>query len=705
MKYFYLLLFFVGSVGQPSFAQDVIDSTDLALIQTLQSISEDKDCKRCDELDSLYKEGISRPGITSNDSLRSILVYARLFGFRQSGEFENLIEFYKTTHFYGMKLQELPTSIRPQIPFIVGSAYFYMSQYDTASSFYVKAANSYKELGNYDLYSHSMNNLAICLNYSGKRIEEIEVLQELHSFQESRKDTFAIIPTKVNLALTLYDSKIINRAEQLLQESLTLSTALQDSLRMAYSITNLANIYADRGQPDTALSLYRKAIQYAGDIEPALENQALNGIASTFMDRMQYDSAYYYYEKAYLTESPFVNPYNLVYTAINFAATHYEVNKNLPYADSLTEAYLPQAKQFEILEMVSIAHATLGKSAMRKGKLGEAENHFMLALNYKDSARTFENDQLIADLEIKYQLEKKQNEVDYLKEINEKNEQSIERTNLINTLAIGGTVILLVLFVLILYDQKRLNKVNKLLSRQEKTLTIANENLVLLNKNRERMIATIAHDLRGPLGGVSQLLRMAKEEESKEEAIALIDMSYSASKSTYGLLENLLEWAREKQGLLHFKPKYIYLKEPVDQVCGIYDYIARQKSITLKNNVDNEEQIYADVYMLETILRNLINNALKFTDKNGLVEINSKTGKNSVIIEVKDNGVGMSQEKVNEIFNQEDMDVSLGTNQERGTGFGLLLCQTLVKNHKGKIWIESKVNEGTRFYVELPNEA
>lgn len=704
MKIFFLLLILIGLVGQTSFAQDALDSSDLALMQIMQSISQDETCARCDELDSLYNEGINRPSIANSDSLRSILVYARLHGYKQAGNFETLVEFYKTTNLCNMSMQELPKSVRPQVLFTVGSAYFYLSQYDTATMFYLKAANSYKELGEFDMYSHSMNNLAICLNYSGKRIEEIEVLQELHSLQESRNDTFAIIPTKVNLALTLYDSKFIDRAEQLLLESLALSSALRDSLRMAYSITNLANIYADRGLPDTALVLYRKAIRYAAEKDPALENQALNGIASTYFDLLQYDSAYYYYKQAYLTESHFINPYNLVYTAINFAATHYQVDKNLPYADSLTKAYLPQAKQFGILEMVSNAHATLGKSALRKGNLGEAQDHFLLALNYKDSARVFENDQLIADLEIKYQLEKKQSEVDYLKEINEQNEQSIERTNLINTLAIGGTIILLVLFVLIMYDQKRLNKANKLLSNQEKTLTIANDNLVLLNKNRERMIATIAHDLRGPLGGVSQLLRMAKEEESKEDVNALIEMSYSASKSTYGLLENLLEWAREKQGLLNFKPKYIYLKEPVDQVCGIYDYIARQKSITLKNTINNNDQVYADVYMLETILRNLINNALKFTEKNGLVEISSKAGNHSVIIEVKDNGVGMSQDKVKEIFNQEGMDVSLGTNKERGTGFGLLLCQTLVKNHNGKIWIESEVNVGTRFYVELPNK-
>lgn len=683
-------------------AQDGNIVHDTSLLNLMESIIKEPECERCSQIDSLFLEGKNRKGITQDDSSHARLVYYQLAKQRLLGEFENLLTLYRE-HENLLESESVPTEIASQIDYCIGGAHYYLGNFDTAALFYERSSQGFKQVNDDNLYSNAMNNLAICYSYAGNRLKEMETLQDLLRLQEEKNDSTTIISTKINLGLAYYDSKLLDKSEQLLNEALELSEAVNDSVYMSYALSNLANIYGEKGKYDTAIHSFKRAIQLNQGKYPALIHQAYTGIGSTFYDKGMPDSAYIYNKKAFYFDNNFVDPHARVYSAINFASNCYHLNVDYELADSIVDAFLPMALEMQILDMVGNAYAIKGQRALREENFEEAQLFYEKAFRYKDSIRIVENDQLIADLEVKYQVETQAMELEHLKEENLLKEEVIHRKNWINTLSFIGVAALLVLIVIILYKQNKLKKAHNLLSDREKELRVANNELKALNENRERMIATIAHDLRGPLSGISQILKMAKEPENASQTDRLISMGHSAAKTTYGLLENLLEWAREKQGLSRFKPEKYPLSKSVNTIFAIYDYIAQQKNIRLENQVDESVKIYADIYMLETILRNLINNALKFTSPEGIVSVFSEVKEKSVLVEVRDTGVGMDKAKLEEVFATSGTEIMVGTNNERGTGFGLRLCLNLVKRHNGKIWIESEPNKGTSFFFELPN--
>ena len=202
------------------------------------------------------------------------------------------------------------------------------------------------------------------------------------------------------------------------------------------------------------------------------------------------------------------------------------------------------------------------------------------------------------------------------------------------------------------------------------------------------------------------LLIMEEDFDSLEndEKLEMITEVATTSKRTYELMENLLEWSSIQTGVIPFNPQKITLLTLLDNLRELYNQNLINKGITLKINVDPEASVFADKKMTETILRNLVSNAIKFTHKNGTISVSSDRGDDIVVIEVIDTGVGIKQKELSELFKEDKFQSTPGTAKERGTGLGLVLCKELVEKQYGEIWVESKEDEGTTFYFTLPAE-
>ena len=181
----------------------------------------------------------------------------------------------------------------------------------------------------------------------------------------------------------------------------------------------------------------------------------------------------------------------------------------------------------------------------------------------------------------------------------------------------------------------------------------------------------------------------------------IIDVA-NTSKRTYDLMENLLEWSGIQTGDTPFYPQKINLLTLLNNLEELYNQNLKSKGITLKINVGPEISVFADKKMTETILRNLISNAIKFTYPNGTISASSEPDNDFVVIKVIDTGVGIKTEKLSELFQADKVQSTWGTAKETGTGLGLLVCKELVERQYGKIWVESKEDEGTTFYFSLP---
>lgn len=229
-----------------------------------------------------------------------------------------------------------------------------------------------------------------------------------------------------------------------------------------------------------------------------------------------------------------------------------------------------------------------------------------------------------------------------------------------------------------------------------------------LNSSKDKLFSIIAHDLKNPFFGViglSQLLIEDFEEMNNDEKIEMLREIHDIGHNAHAILENLLDWSRQQTGRIYYEPYWFDISELINMNIRAAKQQALLKNITVVP-VGSEKniQVFADENMINTVLRNLISNAIKFTHPGGKVEITSTPKDNSIEISVKDNGVGMTQNVIDSLFKKENNVRSFGTKGEKGTGLGLVLCKEFIERNKGKLQIESQSGTGSTFTFSIPTK-
>jgi signal transduction histidine kinase len=243
------------------------------------------------------------------------------------------------------------------------------------------------------------------------------------------------------------------------------------------------------------------------------------------------------------------------------------------------------------------------------------------------------------------------------------------------------------------------------LQRQKKELRQLNEQLAELNAAKNRFFSIIAHDLKGaftPLLSYSQLLIESVELDNFQDIKQVAYGLQSATRSTFKLLENLLSWARLQSGMVELQPRLLDLCGLVEETLQFLQTTAQQKEISLSHAVDPEILAYADPNMVSTVLRNLISNALKFTYPGGSVAVSAHPHGDMVELVVADTGIGINSDYLTRLFRIDQSYRRAGTDNEKGTGLGLILCKELIEKNGGRIWAESQENQGASLHFTLP---
>lgn len=241
---------------------------------------------------------------------------------------------------------------------------------------------------------------------------------------------------------------------------------------------------------------------------------------------------------------------------------------------------------------------------------------------------------------------------------------------------------------------------------QKRVIENQKKELVIANETKDKFFSIIAHDLRGPIGSLVNMFELLEDESlftEKERKEAEIAMKKS-TKSTYELLENLLRWSRLQNGTIEFNPENINCFDIVEQCFSLLKNLSKNKKISLVNNIKKDLHVYADKEMITTVIRNLISNAIKFTNENGLIELNADKKGYFIWISVKDNGIGIENKNIPKLFVINEKLSTTGTFGEKGTGLGLILCKEFVEKNNGKICVESELGKGSSFIFTIPIE-
>ncbi len=234
------------------------------------------------------------------------------------------------------------------------------------------------------------------------------------------------------------------------------------------------------------------------------------------------------------------------------------------------------------------------------------------------------------------------------------------------------------------------------------------KNLVEANLTKDKFLSIIAHDLKGPLGSFIQILDLMniKADFSVEKVKTALGILDRSAKNIFNLLDNLLKWSAAQRGDMNFNPKYIDVNLLILSITELFDVMLKQKNLQIKTSIVGNLKVYADIEMFGTVLRNLINNAVKFSNPGCFIHIKAEEINNFIEISVRDEGIGMSQEQIEKLFRIEAKSQSAaGTRGEKGTGLGLILCKEFVGKMGGSIHVESTKNVGSKFYFTVPATA
>lgn len=229
--------------------------------------------------------------------------------------------------------------------------------------------------------------------------------------------------------------------------------------------------------------------------------------------------------------------------------------------------------------------------------------------------------------------------------------------------------------------------------------------LLELNATKDKFFSIIGHDLKNPFNailGFSGILMDQMKENNYDRIEEFASYIHESSKRAMDLLLNLLEWARSQTGKMEFNPEYADIAALINETTQLLNDSARQKAITISSALPVKTNVFVDKAMVSTILRNLISNAVKFTNPGGEIVVSAELKQNELLVAVKDKGVGIGKNNLEKLFRIEESYSTTGTNNEKGTGLGLILCKEFIEKHKGKIWAESEEGVGSQFYFTIP---
>lgn len=590
------------------------------------------------------------------------------------------------------------------ILYLTGVSYHSRSLYHQAMDYYQLSYKIRKSIDDKVGVGESLNRISLIHNVRGEYEKALDYCLQSIQMLETEKDRKALARSYNNLGIIYYILRDIKKAEELSLKALNFAREVNDNLILANSYEHLGIIYIYKQD-------YEKATNYINkSLELRLPGNDKSGLAGSYENLAiinrrlgKYDNALIYYKKSIELKKD-INSVRGVASSLTGIGLTYSAMSD--YEKSLT--YLKQALDIrnQLGDKRGIA-ASLNRISDLYVKMKDYKNgyeYLKMAKSKNDSLLSENKNRAVAELQELFDHERKEQEIILLQK-----ENTIQK-NFRNSLLI--IVVLLsgiTLTAIMAYRSKR--KINSILTSHNDEIISQKNELQFLNNELKELVATkdkffsiIAHDLRSPFQGLlssSNFLSNNYSELTEEERISLINGIKGLCHNSYKLVDNLLEWAKIQTGKLEYQPENMNLLFELHGTIFIAKQSAASKKINLEYDIDDQINIYADKYMLLTIIRNLLSNSIKFSNAGGTVKLKAERLNSLVQISVIDNGVGIPKEDQEYLFRIDKNYSTKGTESESGSGLGLLLCKEMVEMHGGRIIIESETNEGTKIHFTV----
>lgn len=678
--------------------------------------------------------------------------------FNKLREYYNFADPYEGLSFYNEIIKN-PHSLNTEykkgmIYNAIASQYTKLRQYEIAAKYYFqsifaaqKSSDSSRVAWNYidigNLY-YNYNQFGEAINYYKMAIPIFDSLIHITPRRDNNPldEELGLAVATENIGLCMYGFQKYDSALYYIKKmEKTRLDPRQPPINKQYYYVTLGITYFLNKQYDSAhyyaqLSLNIDPSKQLKDIDiPEYHRFKSNAeiiLGQCYIKKKKNDLGFEYFDKALKTLEYFKSkgPQLTVYSII----TSFLLNNGYP-----KEAYkyltIGRAIASKNPDLTYQRYLLLTRAAEVYTKLNQIDRAKSIQdtiISYLDSLTNRVSSQNINIAKIDVELQNNLQKIELLNLEKDYQEQQLANQSTIMWLLVGIAIVLAGLFATIYYIYHQRQKVNKQLALQndelnklntrlseslklteqmnielvasQEELSRINENLEASNQTKNTLFSIIAHDLKNAIGGVrtlNQLLVDDFERFDKEELQELIKMMNNSSYGMYKLLENLLLWSSSQRGNIKPNKELNYPYFVVNNSIHLYTQAASEKKITIENIIPKDFSFVFDASLFDTIVRNLVNNAIKFSNEGGKIHISCTPQVNDVLFCICDNGVGMPQEKADNIFNLNSKKTTTGTKGEKGTGLGLMVCYDFVRMHNGKIWFESEVGKGTKAFFTL----
>ena len=534
---------------------------------------------------------------------------------------------------------------------VIGSNYRIKGDVETSLIYLRKAAEKSENVGDGQGYAETLTEMASTYDNNRDYLSAISYYNQAISIFRKTKSSQTLSLTLINLGWVFYEMDKLDSASKCYEEAILLSKKVDLLIVKAYAKGNMALVTAKRGNLDQAESEIREALsmlQTLGD-NFGIADYTLQ-LGRIYTEKGKYEGAILLAQKAY----------------------------NL-------------ASQEDFKEQARDASKLLYRSYKAEKDFEKALAYQELHIAYRDSITDTETVRNLANQRTAFEVGQKQIELDLMTA-----EKKTQEVILWSIIAFAFLLVILAVVIYVFYRSKM--RTNKILEEQKRELE-------RVNSTKDKFFSIISHDLRGPVAsfyGISRMIKFLVESKDTEQLLEITEHIDQSVAGLTSLLDNLLGWAMQQQGEFPYAPEAVALKPIAVELEATFRNMAQSKKIGLSMEIAESITLLADKNMIATAIRNLVNNALKFTKEGDSVIISAQTEGNLAHIQIKDTGVGIPADKLEKLFGIQEKKSTYGTSGEKGLGLGLQLVYEFVGANKGRIEVESEVDKGTTFHLFIP---
>ena len=541
----------------------------------------------------------------------------------------------------------------------MGWAYYRKGDYSKGFDFALQALRINDSISNLPQLAISYRNVGAIYNSQAKYRESMDYFTKEMRIHEQLNDQHGIGRSLNNIAFSAHRGKFRDSALIYSQAALEHNARLGDKYKMAFGLRTLGDIYMEDGAIDRAIDYFSASVEAARSAKSNfIIETALYRLGKAYQQKKQWKTSITYFEEAV----------------------------------KVAEQLGAKGEQSTINKLLSQSYVAIGdyKNAFRTQSAHVTLNDTL----FEERSRA-----RFAQMQVAFETEKKQAEINLLKKEDESQKEKIRDQRMFTFLLLIVVGLVMALWLVSWRRNQFKQLVNKQLRQQKEALEQA-------SFQKDKIFSILSHDLRTPIASLSSVLQLVEKQSLSEEAFAKIRGALSKQISSLNTtLDNLLLWSRNQMGgVTDVRPAAALVYDIVENNRHLLMAAANQKKIAISNDVPVTAKVYADIHHMDIVMRNLLLNALKFTDEGGEVNIKYTDTEHTATISVIDTGVGITADQLGKLFKINTHFTTTGTRNEKGAGLGLLLCKEFVEANHGTLSVTSEPGNGSVFSVTLPKE-